>query len=644
MRIHTDEAAASSAWAVNAFAYAVGRHIVFDAGAYAPASDRGRKLLAHELAHVLQQTGSGPRPGAQQERDAEATSNAVQAGTRPQLGAASRIGLAAQPKPRFTAGESWLTIEDLRLGIKVVTLPEIEAKVRSVIDRPGSQVNQGRADFNESPARARAHLYHSHFRDDGERLSYALGVFRSSLGAGGTVDPVELFGTMMAYEVQMQRRTADLVVHTPPTAAELQTLDQLRQQRRAELAEREAERARQEAEREAERARQEAERAKRAPEDLSKYDCPDFRATGSYSDQGLALPYDKLVPDPDPRKGYDEEEVRKTLREPRRLEQLYYDAANGVGKAAWLACGFETRVQQLAREGVHDVSDITDLRGAAHILLGTGGIDFGLLGFSPQTASGQRMFAVFSEAFAKEANDVRFSNTVLGNLASLWGAGRITRGALAKVDVPTPVAPLAPPAAPAPTTTTVPLRPPAQGPTTTTVPLRPPAQGPTTTTVPLRPPAQGPTTTTLPTRPPAPATSTPPAGPAPIAPQIIWGDVKTMTGSSYRANLKHVSEMEGRETAPSIPKYNPNGNIGIAMYDNKTGDVAFQVWGPRVAGQERKIIWEGPIGKIQIPPGRTPIQIGTDVEEAVRDLARKATGQNFPSKPANAPGPDLIAP
>ena len=117
------------------------------------------------------------------------------------------------------------------------------------------------------------------------------------------------------------------------------------------------------------------------------------------------------------------------------------------------------------------------------------------------------------------------------------------------------------------------------------------------------------------------------------------GDVKSATPESYSKNLGHISEMEGRG------KYNTNGNIGMAMYDPKTGDVTLQVFGPAAApGQPRKIIFEGPIGKIQIPAGRTPVQIGQDVEEAVRDIVRKATGQPFPSKPSNAPGPDLRTP
>jgi|GEM_PF-3901888 len=56
VRIHTDEKAAASARAVNALAYTVGHDIVFDTGRYAPATSEGQKLIAHELAHVAQQS------------------------------------------------------------------------------------------------------------------------------------------------------------------------------------------------------------------------------------------------------------------------------------------------------------------------------------------------------------------------------------------------------------------------------------------------------------------------------------------------------------------------------------------------------------------------------------------------------------
>jgi len=57
VRVHTDSRAAESARAVEAQAYTVGRDVVFGAGQYAPEATQGRQLLAHELAHVVQQRG-----------------------------------------------------------------------------------------------------------------------------------------------------------------------------------------------------------------------------------------------------------------------------------------------------------------------------------------------------------------------------------------------------------------------------------------------------------------------------------------------------------------------------------------------------------------------------------------------------------
>src|SRR5215217_274812 len=59
VRIHTDERAAESARAVDALAYTVGRDVVFGAGQFRPETSEGRQLIAHELAHVVQQNGAG---------------------------------------------------------------------------------------------------------------------------------------------------------------------------------------------------------------------------------------------------------------------------------------------------------------------------------------------------------------------------------------------------------------------------------------------------------------------------------------------------------------------------------------------------------------------------------------------------------
>ena len=57
VRVHTDSNAGQLAKSVNARAFTVGSDIVFNSGEYSPQSKDGQKLLAHELTHVVQQTG-----------------------------------------------------------------------------------------------------------------------------------------------------------------------------------------------------------------------------------------------------------------------------------------------------------------------------------------------------------------------------------------------------------------------------------------------------------------------------------------------------------------------------------------------------------------------------------------------------------
>ncbi|MCA9239547.1 MAG: DUF4157 domain-containing protein, partial [Planctomycetales bacterium] len=58
VRVHTDGRAAASARDVSANAYTVGHNVVFGAGRFAPETHEGRRLIAHELTHVVQQSRS----------------------------------------------------------------------------------------------------------------------------------------------------------------------------------------------------------------------------------------------------------------------------------------------------------------------------------------------------------------------------------------------------------------------------------------------------------------------------------------------------------------------------------------------------------------------------------------------------------
>jgi len=86
VRVHTGEGAAALARAVSARAFTVGSDIFFAPGEYQPRTPAGKELIAHEVAHVVQQRGapaSGPltvsQPGDALEREAEAVAHGLSA-------------------------------------------------------------------------------------------------------------------------------------------------------------------------------------------------------------------------------------------------------------------------------------------------------------------------------------------------------------------------------------------------------------------------------------------------------------------------------------------------------------------------------------------------------------------------------------
>lgn len=114
VRVHADARAAQSADDLLADAYTAGEHIVFGPGRYAPASPKGRALLAHELSHVAQQSlpQSVPgsfrlsRPDSPAERAAESTVQRL------------ALGLPAACRPVSESGVIHRAIkEDLREAI-----------------------------------------------------------------------------------------------------------------------------------------------------------------------------------------------------------------------------------------------------------------------------------------------------------------------------------------------------------------------------------------------------------------------------------------------------------------------------------------------------------------------------------------------
>jgi hypothetical protein len=99
VRVHTGPEAAASARALGAAAFTIGRHIAFANGRYRPDRPEGQRLIAHEIAHVVQQEGASPGlvradAGIEAERDAETAADKVTAGQRPDVVPHRKLAIA----------------------------------------------------------------------------------------------------------------------------------------------------------------------------------------------------------------------------------------------------------------------------------------------------------------------------------------------------------------------------------------------------------------------------------------------------------------------------------------------------------------------------------------------------------------------
>jgi outer membrane protein OmpA-like peptidoglycan-associated protein len=90
VRIHTDARSAAQAAELNARAFTLGQDVVFGAGQYAPQTDEGRGLLAHELTHTVQQGSFAP---------GEATGATIMRTPKPGEPLAERVSLSKSKVP-----------------------------------------------------------------------------------------------------------------------------------------------------------------------------------------------------------------------------------------------------------------------------------------------------------------------------------------------------------------------------------------------------------------------------------------------------------------------------------------------------------------------------------------------------------------
>jgi hypothetical protein len=106
VRVHADTRAVESTQVLQARAYTVGQHIVVGEDQPSSESIPGRRILAHELAHVVQQSrGTVSRPGLAHEEDADRATRAVQGGEPALVTTASACGVPQGAPPESSKAE-----------------------------------------------------------------------------------------------------------------------------------------------------------------------------------------------------------------------------------------------------------------------------------------------------------------------------------------------------------------------------------------------------------------------------------------------------------------------------------------------------------------------------------------------------------
>ncbi|GAB3033547.1 eCIS core domain-containing protein [Natronobiforma cellulositropha] len=150
VQLHTGPEAVKAASALEARAFTTGNHVVFNRGEYDPESPDGKYLLAHELAHVRQQTGGAismlPQEGSslvidpdpELEREADEVARKALEGEEPVV--AHRLGMKVQVQRMAASSDEFTADEDQ--GVLAAKLDALEQSLSQRIDTTQDQTRQ----------------------------------------------------------------------------------------------------------------------------------------------------------------------------------------------------------------------------------------------------------------------------------------------------------------------------------------------------------------------------------------------------------------------------------------------------------------------------------------------------------------------
>lgn len=209
VRVHTNALAGESARAIHARAYTVGGNIAFAEGQYSPGTAEGKRLLAHELTHVVQQGGGGSnRENAGSRKHGLSPNSRLSQGgkkgglppIKSQISAPSGAGEAAADKAAEAALQGHSLAPHpaplntlLRFPLLAPALPAAEAAANKIVDsfdvghaelkpqHPAQLLNiaaQGKAFLEQNPGAMLTVTGHTDTLDEPEK-NYALGLKRA---------------------------------------------------------------------------------------------------------------------------------------------------------------------------------------------------------------------------------------------------------------------------------------------------------------------------------------------------------------------------------------------------------------------------------------------------------------------------------
>lgn len=149
VRLHTDTAGRDAAAALGARAVTVGEDVYLGAGVPAPESPSGQALLAHELAHVVQQRQAGAvragavdTPGDRHEQAADAAAQQVMQGGQPRLAAAGAPPAMQRQRKKEEKGFSPIEVQQLltvylrkQLAVQGGRYLRVTAEVRTAVEK-----------------------------------------------------------------------------------------------------------------------------------------------------------------------------------------------------------------------------------------------------------------------------------------------------------------------------------------------------------------------------------------------------------------------------------------------------------------------------------------------------------------------------